>query len=305
MTRPVRRWPARNATLRGPARRAGRWPCPAPVGLGRDLLAGHAAGGEHLTQRQHHPGLAEQVDVAAAGRQFRRLQRRGQGLRVAGRPVIPGQPGQADPAGRSGFCSSAASGTSRNAVARPSGGSEPVIANTAASPDSSAANRCQSASLFRKILPRGAMPSIVSPGWADRTHRSPGPSPCRTMSRVEQLPGRVQVPDRVPAADRAVAVHGHQQHDVLAGLVGQVRELRRGQHQPLHVRGELGVADDRQPHPDGARQRPPQLGERVIQLRRGGGGNRIRHSTILCGPRRDPRSRGERLADWRQPAGLG
>ena len=54
----------------------------------------------------------------------------------------------------------------------------------AGSADSSPTNRCQSASGDVVILPRGAMPSIVSPGWAALTHCSPGPSPCRTTSSV-------------------------------------------------------------------------------------------------------------------------
>ena len=69
-------------------------------------------------------------------------------------------------------------------VARLPADSASVIANVAGNADSSAMNRCQSAVGDVVIFPRGPMPSIRSPGAADRTQRSPGPSPCSTMSRV-------------------------------------------------------------------------------------------------------------------------
>ena len=81
-------------------------------------------------------------------------------------------------------CSSLSSGISSTSVAGRSGGSASAIANVAGSADSSPMNKCQSAVADVVIFPRGPMPSIRSPGRADRTQRSPGPSPCSTMSSV-------------------------------------------------------------------------------------------------------------------------
>lgn len=81
-------------------------------------------------------------------------------------------------------CSSLSWGISSTRVAGRLGGSASVIANIAGSADSSPMNRCQSATGDVVIFPRGSMPSILSPVRADRTQRSPGPSPCSTMSRV-------------------------------------------------------------------------------------------------------------------------
>ena len=51
----------------------------------------------------------------------------------------------------------------------------------------------------------------------------------------EQPPRMVERPDRVAPAYRPVAVHRHHEHHVLAGLVLQPGQLRRGQHEPLHA----------------------------------------------------------------------
>ena len=122
--------------------------------------------------------------MAAAGRQLDLGCLGGQGRRVASGRAETVQPGDTGVTAASKSCSSLSSGISSTSVAGRSGGSASVIANIAGSADSSPMNRCQSAAGDVVIFPRGPMPSILSPARADRTQRSPGPSPCSTMSRV-------------------------------------------------------------------------------------------------------------------------
>ena len=114
-----------------------------------------------------------------------RRRRRDQRLRLAGGACRRrcSQVSWTGACGRSS-CASAGSGTSRITVAVVSGGSDSVIAKIAARLESSPMNRCQSVSGAGLILPRGPMPSTVTPGAAARIQRSPGPSECRTTSRV-------------------------------------------------------------------------------------------------------------------------
>ena len=56
----------------------------------------------------------------------------------------------------------------------------------------------------------------------------------------EQPCGRVKLPDCVAPPYRAVTLGCHQQHHVLARQVAEPVELRGGQPEPLHVRGEAG-----------------------------------------------------------------
>ena len=60
------------------------------------------------------------------------------------------------------------------------------MAKYAGRAEKSPANRCQATPSAGKILPRGPIPSIWSPGRAIATQRSPGPPSCRTMPRVSR-----------------------------------------------------------------------------------------------------------------------
>ena len=122
--------------------------------------------------------------MAAAGRQLDIGCLGGQGRRVAGGRAETVQPGDADGGSGGQVLLVAVLGDLDTSVAGRSGGSASAIANIAGSADSSPMNRCQSAVADVVIFPRGPMPSILSPGRADRAQRSPGPSPCSTMSSV-------------------------------------------------------------------------------------------------------------------------
>ena len=195
-------------------------------------------------------------------------------LEVAGRPTVPVQPGDLRVGGGDQVLLARGAGHLQDHQGPGAGGQRPrhrqVGGQRRVVPDEQVPVR----RLRQEDLPArpDALDPVPGPGRGDPAL----PRPAGVADHVdgEQPPLAVERADRVAAAHRAVAVHRHHEHHVLAGLVLQPGQLGRGQHQALHAGAERRGVDHLQLHPGRRGERPGQQSERVVQGGRGVGHGR-------------------------------